>query len=161
MRYSQGMNDEPSNIKIIARNRKARYYYQIDSTIEVGIELRGSEVKSLREGRLNLADAYAIVDGSEVILRNLHISPYRMASEATDPDRERRLLLHKREIRKLKAHTEQKGMTLIPLTIYFKGQYAKIELGVGVGRKKYDKRQAIAKADADRKMNQAMRKDVK
>jgi SsrA-binding protein len=147
-------------IKVIARNRKARRDYQIHSTLEAGIELQGAEVKSLRSGKMNLSDAYAVVEDGQVILKNMHISPYEMATgEMPDPLRPRRLLLHRREIRKLYSQSEQKGMTLIPLTVYFKNQLAKIELAVASGRKKYDKRQAIAKAEADRRMKQALKKD--
>lgn len=147
-------------IKVIARNRKARRDYQIHSTLEAGIELQGAEVKSLRSGKMNLSDAYAVVEDGQVILKNMHISPYEMATgETPDPLRPRRLLLHRREIRKLYSQSEQKGMTLIPLTVYFKNQLAKIELAVASGRKKYDKRQAIAKAEADRRMKQALKKD--
>jgi SsrA-binding protein len=149
------------NIKIIAKNRKARHDYTITDTIEAGIELLGSEVKSLRIGKVNIADAYAIIENSNVLLRNLHISPYKMANrENHDPLRVRQLLLHKREIRKLKAKTEQGGNTLIPLTIYFKNKLVKIELALVVGRKKYDKRQAIAKADAQKKIKSALKKDI-
>ncbi len=146
--------------KIVVRNRKARYDYEITDTIEVGISLLGSEVKSIREGKINISDAYAEISNGEILLKNLHISPYKMSAENNhDPLRVRRLLLHKREIRKLKAKTEQKGMTLIPLTIYFSGRLVKVELSIAVGRKKYDKRDAMAKADADRKMQSALKKD--
>lgn len=152
---------EEQKVTYIARNRKARHDYQITDTIEAGISLLGGEVKSLREGKVNISDAYAEVKNGEVLLKNLHISPYKMATrEQHDPLRVRRLLLHKREIRKLFAKTEQKGMTLIPLSLYFKGNKVKIELAVAVGRKKYDKRQAVAKADADKKIKQAMKKDL-
>jgi SsrA-binding protein len=149
------------NIKIIAKNRKARHDYTISDTIEAGIELLGSEVKSLRVGKVNIADAYAVIEDGSVLLRNLHISPYKMANiENHDPMRVRQLLLHKREIRKLKVKTEQGGNTLIPLTIYFKNKLVKIELALVVGRKKYDKRQAIAKADAQKKIKSALKKDI-
>lgn len=152
------MNEE--NVKYIARNRKARHDYQITDTIEAGIELLGSEVKSLRAGKVNISDAYAYIDKGQVFLKNLHISEYKMATVAShEPLRLRRLLLHKREIRKLFSKTEQKGMTLIPLSIYLKNNRIKIELGVAVGRKKYDKRQAIAKTEADRRMKAALKKD--
>jgi len=150
---------DTGEIRYIAQNRKARYEYEIISRLEAGIELKGSEVKSIRERKVNLSDAYAVVENGEVILKNLHISPYKMAQENHDPRRPRRLLLHKREIRKLFAQTEQKGLTLIPLSLYFKGKVAKVELAVAAGRKKYDKRQAIAKAEADRKIKRALRKD--
>jgi SsrA-binding protein len=153
------MADQPE-IRYVARNRKARHNYQIVDSIEAGLELRGSEVKSLREGKINLADAYAVVEGNQVILKNLHISPYKMAThEELEPMRPRRLLLHKREIRKLRSRTEQRGMTLVALAVYFKGHLAKIELGLAAGRRKYDKREAIAKADAERAMKRAMKHD--
>ncbi|MBN1213622.1 MAG: SsrA-binding protein SmpB [candidate division Zixibacteria bacterium] len=154
------MAKEAENIRYVVRNRKARHDYEIKNTFEAGIELRGSEVKSLREGKVNLSDAYAEVDQNQVILKNMHISPYKMAQEKLDPYRPRRLLLHKREIYKLFVQTQQRGMTLIPLSIYFKGKVAKVELALAVGRKKYDKRQAIAEAEAERKIGRALRKDV-
>lgn len=155
------MNTDKPEIHVIARNRKARHDYEIIATIEAGIELRGAEVKSLREGKLNVADAYAMYHNGQVILRNLHISPYKMAAaEPLDPMRERRLLLHKKEIAKLRARIEQKGLSLVPLEIYFKGKLVKVELGLGVGRKRFDKRQAIAKADADRRIQRAKRRDT-
>ena len=155
------MEQDTSKHRIVVRNRKARYNYSISSTIEAGIELKGTEVKSLRDGKVQMADAYAIIERGQVYLRNLHISPYLHAGDAThEPTRTRRLLLHKREIRKLEIKTLQLGMALIPLSIYFKGKLAKVELALAVGRKKYDKREAIAKADADRRMKQATRKDL-
>ena len=123
--------------------------------------MQGTEVKSLRNGKVQMADAYAIVENGQVYLKNLHISPYLHADATShEPTRTRRLLLHKREIRKLEVRTLQQGMTLIPLSIYFKGKLAKVELALAIGRKKYDKRQAIAKAEADRRMKQATRKDM-
>ena len=154
------MSKETENIRYVVRNRKARHDYEIKNTYEAGIELKGSEVKSLREGKVTLSDAYAEVEQNQVILKNMHISPYKMAQEQIDPYRPRRLLLHKREIYKLYVQTQQRGMTLIPLSIYFKGKTAKVELALAVGRKKYDKRQAIAKAEADRKIGKALRKDL-
>ena len=154
------MIKQDNNIKMIARNRKARYNYQIEASIEAGLELKGSEVKSIREGKVTMSDAYAIIEGGQAFLRNLHISPYKMAQESLDPTRPRRLLLHKREIRKLWNQTQQRGMSIVPLAIYFRGAYAKVELGIGVGRKKYDKRQAIAQAEAERKIKRAMRRDI-
>lgn len=151
---------EAEQIRYVTRNRKAWHDYTILNRLEAGIELKGAEVKSIREGKVNLSDAHAIVEGGQVLLKNLHISPYKMATDAEqDPLRTRRLLLHKREIRKLFVQTEQKGMTLIPLAIYFKGNLAKVELALAVGRKKYDKRQAIAEAEANRNINKALRKD--
>jgi len=150
---------ESGEMRYVARNRKARYEYEIKDTFEAGIALMGSEVKSIRGGKVNLSDAYAVVEHGEVILKNLHITPYKMASEQLDPIRPRRLLLHRREIRKLFVATEQKGLTLIPLAIYIKGRLVKIELAVAFGRKKYDKRQAIAKAEADRRIKRATSRD--
>jgi len=153
--------DKPKeDMVFVARNRKARYDFAVSETIEAGIELKGSEVKSIREGKLNLADAYAIVEGNQVILRNLHITPYKMSGEPLDPDRPRRLLLHKREIVKLSVKTLQRGLTLIPLALYFRGKRLKIELGLAVGRKKYDKRQVIAEAEAKRRIDRAKRRDL-
>ncbi len=154
------MNQSKGN-KIIVRNRKAWHDYEITATLEAGISLLGSEVKSLRDGKVNISDAYAEISDGEVLLKNLHISPYKMSAENNhNPLRVRRLLLHKREIRKLKAKTEQKGMTLIPLSIYLKGKVFKIELSLAIGRRKYDKREVIAKADAARKMQSAIKKDM-
>ena len=150
--------NEKKELHYIARNRKARHDYHIHNTYEAGIELKGSEVKSLREGKVNLSDAYAVVENGEVILKKLHISPYKMANEEHDPIRPRRLLLHKREIRKLFTLTEQRGYTLIVLAMYFLNNLAKVELAVAVGRKNYDKRRQLDKADIDRQMRQAKHK---
>ena len=151
---------EDEKIHYVVRNRKARHDYTIRDSIEAGIELRGCEVKSLREGKVNISDAYAIIERGQVILRKLHISPYKMAQEEIDPLRPRRLLLHKKEIRKLTVEIDQKGKTLIPLSIYFRGNIAKIELALGVGRKKYDKRQVIAKEESERRIRRAVRTDI-
>jgi len=155
------MSEDQDKIHVVTRNRKARHDFDIQSTIEAGIELMGTEVKSIREGKINLADSYALIEAGQVYLKNLHITPYSMASgDQIDPIRQRRLLLHKREIDKLKVKTEQRGMTLVPLTAYFKGKHVKIELALAVGRRKFDKRQAIAKQEADRRIKQALRKDT-
>jgi len=151
---------ENEDFKYVVRNRKARHEYSIQETFEAGIELKGSEVKSLRDGKVNMSDAYALIENGQVILRNLNITPYKMSSEAAEPTRPRRLLLHTREIRKLAIETDQKGKTLVPLSIYFKGRLAKVELAVALGRKKYDKRQAIAKAESERRIRRALRKDL-
>ena len=160
--YPIPVEQDNEKVKVVVRNRRARHDYAIIATIEAGIALHGSEVKSIREGKVQLADSYAVVEDGQVFLKNLHISPYKQsgASQA-EPTRTRRLLLNKREIRKLQAASEQQGQTLIPLTIYFKGKHAKVELALAIGRKKYDKRQVIAKAEADRRIKQAMRKDFK
>lgn len=150
---------ENAEIRYIVRNRKARFDYEITSKLEVGIELRGSEVKSIRAGKINLADSYAAIENGEVILKNLHIAPYEMARDNHDPLRPRRLLLHKREIAKLRIQVEQRGMTLIPLAVYFKGSRCKIELATAVGRKKFDKRQAKSEREAERRMQKATKRD--
>ncbi len=145
--------------KNIVTNRKAFRDYEIFDKREAGIELKGAEVKSLRAGKVNLSDSYAAVENGEVILFNLHISAYKFSTrESYDPIRPRRLLLHKREIRRLFGATAEKGLTLIPLRIYFKGPYAKIELATCRGRKKYDKRDKIAKKEADRAIEKAHRR---
>lgn len=152
------MTEKPE-IHVVVRNRKAFHLYEITDKYEAGIALVGTEVKSLRDGKVNLSDSYAAISNGEVILRNLNITPYKMsAHENHDPDRPRRLLLNKKEIRKLFAATEQKGMTLIPLMIYFKGKLAKVELGLGRGKKEFDKRSSIAEADAKRRIQRVMRK---
>lgn len=149
-------------IKIIARNRKAWRDYAIDDKFEAGIELIGAEVKSLRGGKLNIGDAYATIENGQLILKNLHISPYKMASGGElDPMRPRRLLMHKREIKRLAIKVEQRGMTLVLLSIYFSHRLVKVELGLGQGRKKYDKRQVIAKAEADRRIKQVTQRNLK
>jgi SsrA-binding protein len=152
---------EKEELKYVLRNRKARHDYAIQETFEAGIELKGSEVKSLRDGKANMSDAYALVEKGQVFLRNLNITPYKMSSDSPDPIRPRRLLLHSRQIRRLAAETDQKGKSLIPLSIYFKGRLAKVELAIGVGRKKYDKREKIAEAESERRIRRALRKDLK
>jgi SsrA-binding protein len=153
------MTENKPKEKNVVTNRKAFRDYEIFEKREVGIELRGTEVKSLREGKVNISDSYAAVEHGEVILYNLHISPYTMsARDNHDPNRPRRLLLHKREIRRLFGATEEKGFTLVPLRIYFKGPYVKIELATGRGRKMYDKREAKAKKEADRVIERVMRR---
>jgi SsrA-binding protein len=145
-------------VLIACTNKKARRDYHIDETIEAGIVLRGSEVKSLRDGKANLTDAYAFVAEGEIWLSGLHISPYvytRM--EEQDPTRDRKLLLHAVEIRRLASKIDQKGYTLVPLRIYFKGGRAKVELGLGKGKKLYDKREDIKKADARREIERVMK----
>ena len=154
------MSETKDEFQVVTRNRKARHSYEIISTLEAGIELMGTEVKSIREGKINLADSYAIIENGQVYLKNLHITPYAMASDfPADPTRPRRLLLHKREIGKLTIKTQQRGMALVPLSVYFKGKHVKIELALAVGRKKFDKRQVKAKEEADRRIKQAMRKE--
>lgn len=143
--------------KVVARNRKARHEYDILETYEAGMELRGPEVKSLREGQVAFQDSFARVEGGEVKLYSLHISPYEQANRANvDPIRTRRLLLHKQEIRKLVAETEEKGLTLVPLEIYFVRGVAKVTLAVARGRKLHDKREALKRKQQDREAKRAM-----
>jgi SsrA-binding protein len=140
-------------VKTIAANRRARHEFWIEETHEAGIALTGTEVKSLREGRANLTDAFARVDRGEVWLHHLHISPYAQGNiHNHDPLRTRKLLLHRSEIARLRAKTDQKGYTLVPLRLYFRRGVAKVELGVARGRHLYDKRERIAERDAERRI---------
>lgn len=152
------MADTERKIKVIATNRKAFHDYHIHTKYEAGLELVGTEVKSLRLGKVQMSDSYAAVEGGEVYLYNMHISTYDMASrENHDPIRKRRLLLNKREIRKLWGATNEKGYTIVPLRVYFKGPYAKVEIATARGKKAYDKRQDIARREAEREMSRKIR----
>ncbi len=146
-------------IKIIAENRKARHDYTILETFEAGLALTGTEVKSLRAGKANLKDSYAqVTKGEEVLVYQLHISPYEHGNIYNhDPLRNRRLLLHKGEIRRLLGKVKEKGYALVPLKLYFKGGLVKLELALAVGKKLYDKRQDLAKRVAQREMERALR----
>lgn len=151
-----------SGVKIIAQNRKARHDYFIEDVVEAGIALIGTEVKSLRQGRASLSDAYAEVVGGEVFLRNAHIAQYEPASRFNhDPVRPRRLLLHKREIRKLASKVAERGYTLVPLSLYFRDGKAKVELALAKGRKAYNKREAIRERDIRRDIDRKMRERQK
>lgn len=142
-------------IKTLASNRKARHDYFIEDTIEAGIVLKGTEVKSIRQGKLNLKDSYASIDNGEIYLNNMHISPYEQGNiNNVDPVRKRKLLLHKREIRRLNQEIKLKGLTIVPLSVYLKDGKVKVQLAVAKGKKLYDKRDDIAKKDAERRMNQ-------
>lgn len=144
-------------IQPVAQNRKARHLYHILETLEAGLVLTGTEVKSLRDGRANLGDAYATVEGGEVWLHHLHISPYEQGNQFNhEPLRKRKLLLHRRDIRRLVGKTREKGLTLIPLRIYFRNGWAKVELALAKGKRTHDKRDDIAKRDAERDMARAM-----
>jgi SsrA-binding protein len=150
---------DDSGVKIVARNRRARHDYELMERIEAGIVLTGTEVKSLRNGRANLEDAYAEVDGSELWLKGCDIPEYVQANRENHlPKRMRKLLLHRRELAKLEARTTEKGITLIPLSIYFKKGLAKVEISLARGRKTFDKREAIKKQDAKRDIDRAMRR---
>ena len=142
----------------VASNRKARHDFEILDTFECGIALQGSEVKSIREGKVQMRDSYARVDGGEVWLFGMHVSPWVYANGfgAHDPDRRRKLLLHRRGIAELAARTSQEGLTLVPLSVYFVEGRAKVELGLARGRKTYDKRHALAERDAARELSRAV-----
>jgi len=150
---------EPSIYKNIAENRKARHDYEVLDKIEVGIELTGTEVKSLRAGKANLSDGYAVIKRGQVFLQNVHISPFDQGSIYNhQPIRERRLLLHKREILALEQQLKrQTNLTLVPLSIFFKKQWVKISLGLCRGRKEYDKRQVKSDAQNKRRLAQVMK----
>ena len=140
-----------SETKTIAQNKKARHDYFVEESYEAGIELCGTEVKSIRQGRVNLKDSWCSVDKGELFVNGMHISPFEQGNIFNrDPLRTRRLLLHKNEIRKLFGQVQQKGVTIVPLKVYFSGQYVKVLIGVARGKKLYDKRRDIAKKDMKR-----------
>ena len=141
--------------KTLATNRKARYEYHIEDTVEAGIVLKGTEVKSIRQGRVNIQESYASVENGEVFVHGMHISPYEQGNiQNVNPIRKRKLLLHKREIRKLMVSTTQKGYTLVLLSVYLRDGLVKIQLATAKGKKLHDKRQDIAEKDAKRRMHQ-------
>jgi SsrA-binding protein len=142
---------------LVAQNRKARHDYHIEDTVEAGLVLTGTEVKSLREGRASLVDGYAAVKDGELWLHNVHIPEYTQGTWTNhEPRRVRKLLLHREQIRKLNAKTQETGLTIIPIALYFKDGYAKIEIGVARGKKSYDKRHALAEREAKRDADRAM-----
>jgi SsrA-binding protein len=150
--------EEKPGIVSIAKNRRARHDYSILDTYEAGIVLTGSEVKSLRDGKANISDAYGIVRNGEIFLLNLHISEYERASYNNhEPTRTRKLLLHKREIGRLIGAIERQGLTLIPLELYFKHGIAKVAMALGKGKKQHDKREDAKARDADREIARAVR----
>ena len=141
------------NTKLIAKNPTAFHNYFIEDKLEAGIVLYGTEIKSIRNGKVNLKDSYAYIKNSEVYISGMHISPYEHGNIFNkDPLRDRKLLLNKREINKLIGLTKQKGYSLIPISLHFKGSFVKLELGVGKGKKLYDKRQELAKKTAERQI---------
>lgn len=145
-----------SGRKVVATNRKARFNYEILDTFEAGMVLRGSEVKSLRAGQVQLKDAYASIREGEVWLENVHIAPYSFAEEGGhDPERPRKLLLHRREIDRLFGRIREEGLTLVPLQVYFKDGRAKVELGLGRGKRTRDKRRDIVDRQQKREMDRA------
>ena len=149
---------EKSGIKLAAQNRKAHHDYFVEDRYEAGIELFGTEVKSIRNGALNLKDSFCVAKDGEIYAYSLHISPYEQGNIFNrEPRRPRRLLMHKREIQRLFAKIKQDGYTLVPLSLYFKGPRVKVEVGLCKGKKNYDKRDATAKRDAAREMDRAMK----
>jgi SsrA-binding protein len=153
------MGEKNSGIKIITDNRKARFQYEILDTYEAGISLTGTEVKSIREGRVNIRDAYGLIRGGEVWLLNAHISPYQASGQYFnhDPKRTRKLLLKRREISKLVGKLEQQGLTLVPLKMYFKRGWIKVSLGLGKGKKLYDKRETLKARQSKRDIERALK----
>ena len=144
--------------KLIAKNPVAYHNYIINDTLEAGIVLTGTEIKSIRAGKVNLKDSYVNIKNSEAFIYGMHISPYEHGNIFNkDPLRTRKLLLNKREINKLLGLTTQKGMSLIPIKLYFKNNFIKLELGIGKGKKLYDKREDIAKKDAERKIQRTLK----
>ena len=146
-------------MSVIATNRKAHHQFEIEATVEAGLVLTGTEVKSLRAGRCALGDGYAVIRDGEATLRNVHIAAYKEGSiHNVAPDRDRRLLLHRHEILRLAAKTQQQGYTLVPLRVYFKGGHAKVELGLARGRKDYDKRRKLREEDEKRRTDEAIKR---
>ncbi|MEX0736216.1 MAG: SsrA-binding protein SmpB [Bacteroidota bacterium] len=147
--------------RVIVSNRKARHEYHILDTVEAGIVLKGTEVKSLRKGNANLQDGYALVKNGEIWLLGMHISPYEHGTVNNhDPVRTRKLLLQKKEIRKLLAKVQEKGLTLVPLSVYFKGPHAKVELAIAQGKKSFDKRASEKERDARREISQRLKRSI-
>jgi SsrA-binding protein len=152
------MNPSRDGIKLVAENRKARFNYTIDESLECGVELVGTEVKSVREGRISFQDAFVHIKNNELIMQGFHISVYKQGSLFNhNPDRDRKLLAHKEEIKKLKRKVDEKGFTLVPLKIYFSKGKVKIELGICKGKKMYDKSDAIKERDMNIDARREMR----
>ena len=149
--------------KIVATNKKARHDYFIEDVYEAGMVLTGTEIKSIRQGRINLKESYARIEGNELVIYGMHISPYEQGNRFNvDPLRPRKLLLHRQEIRKLIGYTTQKGLTLVPLQVYLNEKgLAKMEVAVARGKKNYDKRDDMAKRDADRRIQQEMKQSAR
>lgn len=148
--------------KLIAKNPVAKHNYFIENTIEAGIVLTGTEIKSIRNGKVNLKDSYCTIKNGECFIFSMHISPYEHGNIFNkDPLRDRKLLLNKREINKLTGLIKTKGYTLVPISLYFKGNKVKVELGIGKGKKLYDKREDMAKKDAQMKIQKALKNNLK
>jgi SsrA-binding protein len=147
------------NLKIICRNRKAYFEYTIEALYEAGLVLKGTEVKSLRQGRANINDAYARFKDSEIYLYNAHISPYSHAAlDGHNPERPRKLLLHRWELRRLLGKTQERGYTLIPVRMYFRNEHAKVEIALAKGKRKVDKRETIRRREEQREMERARKR---
>ncbi len=152
------MQKSEKQVKVISINRKAHHLYHILESYEAGIALVGTEVKSLRLGKANLKDSYAMVEKAEIYLHNMHISPYDQASRFNhDPTRTRKLLMHKKEIKRLLGKTVEKGLTLVPLKLYFKGNVAKVELALVIGKKMYDRRKDIKDREVKRELRRVLK----
>lgn len=152
------MAEKKEGVKVLASNRKARHDYIIEDTIEAGVVLTGTEIKSVRAGRVNLQDSFAVIRSGEAWLVGAHISPYTHGNrENHEPRRERKLLMHRYEIARLLAKIKEKGWTLVPLEIHLRDGRAKVEIGLARGKKLYDKRESIAKRDYDREMQRAVK----
>jgi SsrA-binding protein len=149
--------------KVLAQNKKASHDYFIEDTYECGLVLTGTEIKSLRQGRANISDAFATIRNGEAFVHNMHITPFEQGNRfnPSDPTRARKLLLHKTEIHKLLGLSKQEGYTLVPLKVYVRNGYAKLLLGLGKGKKQYDKREAAAKRDAQREIQRVLREKQK
>lgn len=152
------MAKDKNENRTIAQNKKAYHDYFVEETFEAGIELCGTEVKSIRQGKVNLKDSWCSIQDGELFVRGMHVSPYEQGNIFNkDPMRERRLLMHKREIMRLFGIVKQEGLALIPLSLYFKGSRVKVQLGLCKGKKLYDKREAAAERDAKREIDRAMK----
>ncbi len=150
------------NVQVVARNKKAKHDFHIEESFEAGIVLKGTEIKSIRQGKANLKDSFALVEDGEVFLRNMHISPYKQGNRYNhEPERVRKLLLHKSQIRSLIGKTQRQGYTLIPLALYLKDNLAKVELALAKGKNVRDKRRDIAKKTAQREMEKAFKDRIK
>jgi SsrA-binding protein len=154
-----GRSGEAGRIKVISSNRRARRNYAVVETMEAGVALLGSEVKALREGRIDLKDSYAVVRGGEAFLVGAYIGPYEFSRDGGhEPERDRKLLLHRREIDRIAGQVAEKGLTLVPLQVYLKDGKVKVEIGLAKGKTSYDKRETIKERDADREMERAVRR---
>jgi len=152
------MGEDRAELRVVASNRRARHDYEVLDTFEAGIALLGPEVKSLRDGKASLTDGYAVIRRGEAFLENVHVGPYEKAGrENTDPRRERKLLLHRAEISRLEGKLAERGLTLIPLRLYFKRGRAKVELGLCRGKRRYDKRESIRRRETERDLQRTLR----